>query len=110
MSTPAGKRVAIITGAAAGIGRAIATRLAADGLDLGLFDLPRCQEKLEELAEGLGTAHGARVVLVYGDVSQEADVERLVQTVVAELGSLYAVRLWHVLHRLSILIGPPLCR
>ena len=89
MSSP--KRVAIITGAAAGIGRAIASRLAQDGFDLGLFDLPSSQQRLEELAEGLKTAHGARVVLVYGDVVKEADVEGLVETVVKELGSLYAV-------------------
>ena len=85
------KRVAIITGAAEGIGRGIATRLAKDGFDLGLFDLPRSQVRLEELAETLKNDHGAKVVLVYGDVSKEEDVQRLVDTVVGELGSLYAV-------------------
>ena len=91
MSTSTGKRVAIITGAAEGIGRGIAERLARDGLDLGLFDLPRSKARMEELAENLTKTHGTRVVLVYGDVSQEADVERLVTSVVAELGSLWAV-------------------
>ena len=89
MSTP--RRVAIITGAAEGIGRGIALRLAKDGLDLGLFDLARTQERLEELSAELRKEHNVRVVTVYGDVSKEADVERLVGTVVAELGSLYAV-------------------
>ena len=86
------KRVAIVTGAAEGIGRAVAMRLAKDGLDLGLFDLPSAKGALEELAESVKAAHGTRTVLVFGDVSQEADVERLVTTVVGELGSLYAVR------------------
>ncbi|EIW55713.1 acetoin dehydrogenase [Trametes versicolor FP-101664 SS1] len=85
------KRVAIITGAAEGIGRAIALRLAKDGYDLGLFDLPRARERLEAVAEEVRTAHGARVVNVYGDVSKEDDVRILVETVVQELGSVYAM-------------------
>ena len=90
-STEATKRVAIITGAAEGIGRAIAQRLARDGFDLGLFDLPRAKDRLEGLAEELNKEHGTRVVCVFGDVSQEEDVKRLVEEVVQELGSLYAV-------------------
>ncbi|EIW52333.1 acetoin reductase family protein [Trametes versicolor FP-101664 SS1] len=89
-STP-GKRVAIITGAAEGIGHGIALRLAKDGFHLGLFDLPRAQEKLERLAEGVRGEFGARVVNVYGDVSREEDVERLVETVVRELGPVWAM-------------------
>lgn len=93
-STSQTKRVAIITGAAEGIGRAIALRLAKDGYDLGLFDLPRARERLEAVAEEVRTVHGARVVNVYGDVSKEDDVRILVETVVQELGSVYAVG-WH---------------
>ena len=94
------KRVAIVTGAAEGIGRAIATRLAKDGFDLGLFDLPRAETRLTELAETLKSEYGTRVVLVEGDVSREADVQRLVETVVGELGNLYAVSISpnHLVH------------
>ena len=89
------KRVAIVTGAAEGIGRAIATRLATDGFNLGLFDLPRAQGRLEELSQAVGEKHGARTTLVLGDVSKEEDVKGLVTTVVSELGGLYAVSvLW----------------
>ncbi|KAH9896873.1 acetoin dehydrogenase [Cubamyces lactineus] len=90
-STSETKRVAIITGAAEGIGKATALRLAKDGFDLGLFDLPRAQEALEAVADDIRTAHGARVVNVYGDVSKEEDVKRLVDTVVQDLGSVYAM-------------------
>ena len=94
--TPAPRRVAIITGAAEGIGRGIARRLAKDGFDLGLFDLPRARDRLEELAAELtraddGIGIGIRVVTVYGDVAVEEDVRRLVEEVVRELGGMYAV-------------------
>lgn len=90
-STLSPRRVAIITGAAEGIGHGIALRLAKDGFDLGLFDLPRAQDKLERLAESVRGEFGVRVVNVYGDVSREEDVERLVETVVRELGPVWAV-------------------
>ncbi|KAM5541266.1 hypothetical protein V8D89_005195 [Ganoderma adspersum] len=88
---PTAKRVAIITGAAEGIGRSIALRLAKDGLDLGLFDLPRAKDRLEDLAEQVRKEHGTRVVTVCGDVSREDDVKGLVDAVVRELGGLYAM-------------------
>ncbi|KAI0746829.1 acetoin reductase family protein [Daedaleopsis nitida] len=85
------RRVAIITGAAMGLGRAIALRLAKDGFDLGLFDLPGSRELLEALADDIRAQPSTRVVTVYGDVSAEDDVKRLVDTVVQELGGLYAM-------------------
>ena len=91
MSEASTKRVAIITGAAEGIGRGIALRLAKDGLDLGLFDLPRAEARLGELADTLRKEYGTKVTTVYGDVSKEDDVKKLVETVVQEHGSLYAV-------------------
>ncbi|KAI0682219.1 acetoin reductase family protein [Earliella scabrosa] len=85
------RRVVIITGAAQGIGRAVAQRLAKDGFDLGLFDLPKCRDLLEELATSVRTGFGAKAVTVYGDVSVESDVKGLIDTVVAELGDMYAM-------------------
>ncbi|KAI0823240.1 acetoin reductase family protein [Trametes gibbosa] len=85
------RRVALITGAAEGIGRGIAQRLAKDGFDLGLFDLPRAEGRLAGLAADVRREHGARVVTVYGDVSKEEDVRRFVDAVVAALGPMYAM-------------------
>ncbi|KAI0738833.1 acetoin reductase family protein [Daedaleopsis nitida] len=85
------RRVAIVTGAAEGIGKSIALRLAKDGFDLGLFDLPHSQQKLDDIAESMKKDFGSKVVNVLGDVSNEEDVKRLVETVVGELGSLYAM-------------------
>lgn len=80
-------RVAVITGAAQGIGRSIALRLAEDGLDVAVNDLA---SKLNELTEVVSQiqARGGRALAVPGDVSLEGDVEAMVATVVQCLGGL----------------------
>ncbi len=85
------RRVVIITGAAQGICRAVGLRLAKDGFDLGLFDLLKCRDLLEEVAASARKDFEARVVTVYGYVSVEEDLKGLVTSVVQELGDLYAV-------------------
>jgi NAD(P)-dependent dehydrogenase (short-subunit alcohol dehydrogenase family) len=67
----------IVTGAAAGIGRAVASRVAREGGRVVAADLS--PEKLDELAAAL--AHlpaGAEVIPVAGDISDQDDVERMV--------------------------------
>ncbi|GAA3678558.1 meso-butanediol dehydrogenase/(S,S)-butanediol dehydrogenase/diacetyl reductase [Yimella lutea] len=76
-----------ITGAARGIGKSIANRLASDGHDLVVSDLPSMSDALEATAEEL-RAHGGKVVAATGDVSSADDVRRLVATTGDELGSL----------------------
>jgi 3-oxoacyl-[acyl-carrier protein] reductase len=77
------RRVAIVTGAAQGIGRAIAARLARDGFDVAVLDLDeeRCSETVEHVV-GLGV----RALAVAADVSDEASVQAAVSRVASELG------------------------
>ncbi|NLB60482.1 MAG: SDR family NAD(P)-dependent oxidoreductase, partial [Lentisphaerae bacterium] len=64
-------KVALVTGAARGIGRAIAEKLAAAGADIALCDLQT--EWLAETSQAV-TAQGRRAASVAVDVIRAADV------------------------------------
>jgi 3-oxoacyl-[acyl-carrier protein] reductase len=77
------QRIAIVTGAARGIGAGTARRLAADGLAVGVLDL--------DAAAGAGTVAeiekaGGKAIAVGADVSNGEQVQAAVEKVVAELG------------------------
>lgn len=78
-------KVAFVTGAAQGIGQAIATRLANDGADVALFDLK--EEGLKE-TKAMVEAEGRRAIIIGGDVTDRASLEAAVDRTVEELGGL----------------------
>ena len=84
-------KVALVTGAARGIGRAIALRLADDGLDVAVNDLPNTPE-LDVVVREI-ESKGRRSLSVPADVSLEEDVEKVIQQVVQNLGGLDVVSL-----------------
>jgi len=79
--------VAQITGAARGIGKAIALRLAQDGHDIAVSDLPSMEKELEATRQEIEDL-GVKAIAVTGDVSSPKDVNRIVTETAAQLGSL----------------------
>src|ERR1700730_19245637 len=77
------QRVAVVTGAARGIGAATALRLAADGMAVAVLDLDEaaCAGTVREIADV-----GGRALAVGADVSKSDDVKAAVERVAEELG------------------------
>ena len=80
---PLDGRVAIVTGAASGIGSAIATRLAHDGAAIAVFDLN--PDAGEAAAADLRSA-GHRAIACTVDIADRSAVEQAVQRTADELG------------------------
>ncbi len=81
-------KVAVITGGASGIGRAVAERAATEGMKLVLADIEEAPLKLT--ADAL-TASGAEVEAVPTDVSDGSDVEALRDRALERFGAIHLV-------------------
>lgn len=77
-------KVAVITGAASGIGRALASRCAEEGMKTVLADVD--EERLGAAAAELRSS-GASVLAVPADVSKARDVERVARRTLDEFGA-----------------------
>ncbi|KAK7023158.1 NAD-binding protein [Favolaschia claudopus] len=84
---PGDKGVALVTGAAQGIGAAIALRLAEDGFDVAVNDMASNAEKLQRVVDeiiGKGRSSSKHIA----DVSKEEEVAKMVKDVVQHHGGL----------------------
>ena len=81
-----GGKVALVTGAQQGIGRAIAVAFAREGADVGVNYLDD-RGAAEQVAENVRGA-GRRAVLVQADVAQPSGIDAMVAQIVGELGGL----------------------
>ena len=84
------RRVALVTGAARGIGKAIALQLATDGINVAVNDVDT-NNTLQEVAQQLRSLGVTSLALV-ADISVEDEVQRLVKDVTHTMGSLDIVQ------------------
>lgn len=78
-------RTAIVTGAAHGIGRAIATRLAHEGCAVGILDR---DAEVARATAAVMTKSCGRIAVASGDISSKAEVEAGLAALTAELGAI----------------------
>lgn len=81
-------RVAVVTGAASGIGRAMAERFASEGMNVVLADVE--EEALAKAASDMKAA-GADVLAVVTDVASAGDVEALASKTVEAFGAVHVL-------------------
>src|SRR4051812_40177115 len=79
-------RVAVVTGAASGIGRGLADRFAAEGMRVVIADV---EQPALDAAEREMVAAGATVLAVRTDVSKQADVEALAEKTIDRFGAVH---------------------
>lgn len=101
MSSPTTDRVALVTGGSGGIGRAVAERLARDGIAVAVHYAGR-KEKADETVQAI-TAEGGRAIAVGGDVADEAAMATAFDAVESAFGGLDVV-----VHTAGIMVLSPI--
>ncbi|KAF2225065.1 hypothetical protein BDZ85DRAFT_194302 [Elsinoe ampelina] len=81
------RKTAIVTGSARGIGKSIAIRLAQDGYDVCINDIPANETGASEVAKEVKSI-GRKSCTAIADVSDLSQVQDMIQTSVKELGPL----------------------
>lgn len=77
-------RIAIVTGASGGIGKAIALQLAAEGATV-ICNYHSSKQKADEVAQAVSAA-GGRALVMQGDVKKLAEMEKMAAAVVDQFG------------------------
>lgn len=83
-------KIALVTGASRGIGRAIAIGMAKRGFDVAINDIERQKDALQDVAKEIEKA-GRRALSVYADVSRKIDVEAMIKKTIDAFGRIDAV-------------------
>jgi 3-oxoacyl-[acyl-carrier protein] reductase len=78
-------KVAIVTGSARGIGKAIALKLAEVGADVVVNDIPAAADALETTANEIRTLK-RKALAITADVSSSSDVARFIETAASTMG------------------------
>lgn len=84
-----GKNV-IVTGASQGLGRFIALRLASDGYNVCINDIPAKEKACDEVVKEIKSI-GRKACTAVADVTKRAEVKDMVQKSVKELGPLHTM-------------------
>ncbi|KZT07600.1 NAD(P)-binding protein [Laetiporus sulphureus 93-53] len=78
-------KVAFVTGAGQGIGRAIACRLARDGFDISIGDIPPAKAKVDDVIKEI-ESYGRRAIGVFADVKDAKQINAAIEETVERLG------------------------